>query len=111
MSALRPYTSDVEATSTFFFFLFASASTTSVPRTLVSIVRTGALDDGLDADRRRKVDDHVALIDQLGEDRLVMDGVDRVVEAGVAAFQVLDVAEALPVERSSTTKTSSPRAR
>src|SRR5436190_18832628 len=37
-SALLPYTSDVEAMHTHFFFLFACLRTTSVPWTLVSIV-------------------------------------------------------------------------
>ena len=40
-SVLLPYTSDVEAMTTFFFFLLACFSTTSVPCTLVSIVCTG----------------------------------------------------------------------
>ena len=41
-SVLLPYTSDVEAMTTFFFFLFACFSTTSVPCTLVSMVCTGS---------------------------------------------------------------------
>ena len=40
-SLLLPYTSDVDAITTSFFFLLACLSTTSVPWTLVSIVRTG----------------------------------------------------------------------
>ena len=39
---LLPYTSEVDAITTSFFFLFACRSTTSVPCTLVSIVWTGA---------------------------------------------------------------------
>ena len=38
---LEVVTSDVEATRTFFFFLLAIASKTSVPRTFVSMVLTG----------------------------------------------------------------------
>ena len=40
-SVLLPYTSEVDAMKTSFFFLFACLSTTSVPCTLVSIVWTG----------------------------------------------------------------------
>src|SRR6266850_2593029 len=40
-SSLLPYTSEVDAITTSFFFLFACFSTTSVPCTLVSIVWTG----------------------------------------------------------------------
>src|SRR5436190_18726461 len=40
-SSLLPYTSDVDAITTSFFFLLACLSTTSVPCTLVSIVYTG----------------------------------------------------------------------
>src|SRR3954463_10506861 len=40
-SSLLPYTSDVDAMTTSFFFLFACFSTTSVPCTFVSIVYTG----------------------------------------------------------------------
>src|SRR2546422_6187380 len=38
--SLLPYTSDVDATNTFFRFLQAAASTTSVVLTFVSIVRS-----------------------------------------------------------------------
>ena len=41
-SVLLPYTSDVEAMTTFFLFLLACFRTTSVPCTLVSIVCTGS---------------------------------------------------------------------
>ena len=69
---------------TFFFFLLAWASTTSVPCTFVSIVRTG-LDDQPDPDGRGEVEDRVALVDQFGDRRRMVDALDRVVESGVGA--------------------------
>ena len=50
------------------------------------------LDDQLDADRRGEVKDDVAAIDELGEQRLVVDRVDEVLEPG-ASLQVRDVVD------------------
>ena len=52
-----------------------------------------ALDDQLDADRRRQVEDDVALVDQLGDRGGVVHALDRVVEPGMPA-QVADVVDA-----------------
>ena len=49
------------------------------------------LDNQLDADRRRQVEDHVALIHDLGDQRLVGDRIHRYEKR--AAFQVLDVVD------------------
>ena len=48
------------------------------------------LDDELHADGRREVEDHVAPVDHLRQQRFVGDRVDRVGEVG-AALQVRDV--------------------
>ena len=56
------------------------------------MVRTGCLDDQLHADRGREMEDDVAAIDQLGQQRLVRDGVDGVVELGVR-LEVRDVVD------------------
>jgi len=91
--------------STFLRFLLASFSTISVPCTFVSMVLT-ALHDEADAHRRREVEDHIHPVHELGEDRLVEHAVDRVVEEGFplrcSTFSID------PVERLSTTWTSSP---
>ena len=50
------------------------------------------LDDQLDADRGRQVDHDVGAVDELGEQRLVLDAVDRVVEAGLP-LEVRDVVD------------------
>src|SRR6185369_1561187 len=50
----------------------------------------GALDDQLDADGGRHVKDNVALIDQLGSNRLVVDGVNRVMKPRMT-FEMLNV--------------------
>jgi hypothetical protein len=52
-SRLLPYTSDVDAMNTSFFFLFACLRTTSVPCTLVSIVCTGCSTISLTPTARR----------------------------------------------------------
>ena len=52
----------------------------------------GLLDDQLHADGRREMKDHVAAIDEFGEERLVVDRVDEVLEAG-AALEVGDVVD------------------
>ena len=39
-------------------------------------------DDLLHADRCGEMEDDVAAVDELGQERLVLDGVDRVAEAG-----------------------------
>ena len=82
----------VEATRTFFFFLLACLSTPPC-RARSSRWCAPALDDELDADRRREVKNHVALVDQLGHERLVVDAVDGVVKTRVA-FEVRDVVDA-----------------
>ena len=51
------------------------------------------LDDQLDADGRREVEDDVALIDEFGHQPAVVDAVDGVVVARVR-LQVRDVVEA-----------------
>src|SRR5689334_13637507 len=43
----------------------------------------GTFDDQFHAHRRREVKDDVALVDEFGNDRLVVDAIDRVVEPGV----------------------------
>ena len=50
------------------------------------------LDDQLDADRGGEMEDHVAAIDQLREQRLVGDRVDEVLEAG-PPFEMRDVVD------------------
>ena len=52
----------------------------------------GLLDDQLHAHRGRQVEDHVGAIDELGDDRVVEDGVDRVVEA-LALLEMGDVVD------------------
>src|SRR5262249_51411025 len=49
-------------------------------------------DDQLDADRGGEMEDDIAAIDQLGEQRLVVHRVDEVLEAG-APFQVRDIVD------------------
>ena len=79
--------------NTSFFFLLACLSTTSVPCTLVSMVWTGLLDDQLHADGGGEMEDDVVAIDQLGEQRLVDDRVDRVVELRRSALRCVDVVD------------------
>ena len=95
--------------STCFFFLFGVLSTTSVPCTLVSIVRTGLSTISLTptAAARWKTTSHS--VDQLGDQRLVEDAVDRVVRSRGWPFRCA-MLSMLPVDRSSRTMTSSPRA-
>src|SRR5262245_6598551 len=50
------------------------------------------LDDQSDADGGRKVEDHVGVIDQLGEQRLVVHGFNVIAEPR-AAFQMCDVVD------------------
>ena len=57
--------------TTFFFFLLACFSTISVPCTLVSMVWTGLSTISLHADGGGEVEDDVAAVDQLGQQRLV----------------------------------------
>ncbi len=52
-----------------------------------------ALDDQTNADRRRQVKDHVALVDQLGDRRTVVHALDRIVEARILP-EVADVVDA-----------------
>ena len=49
-------------------------------------------DDELDADRRREMKDHIAAVYQLGQQRLVVDRVDEVLETP-APFDVRDVVD------------------
>ncbi len=51
-----------------------------------------ALDDQRDADRGGEVEDDVGLVDQLGDHGIVLGGVDRVLEAGMA-LEVADVVD------------------
>ena len=76
--------------TTSFFFLFACLSTTSVPCTLVSIVWTGASTISFTPTAAARWKTTSAAVDQLGQQRLVGDAVDRVAEAR-AALEVLDV--------------------
>ena len=91
-SVFFPYTSEVDAMTTFFFFLFACFSTTSVPCTLVSMVCTGCSTISFTPDRRREMKDDVVAIDELGEQRLVRQRVDDVFELRMG-FQMADVAD------------------
>ena len=52
----------------------------------------GLLDDQLHADRGRQVEDDVAAVDELGQQRLVRDRVDGVVEPRLV-LQVRDVVD------------------
>ena len=52
-----------------------------------------ALDDQPDADRRGQVEDHIALVDQLGDRRAVVDALDRVMEPRMR-LEMADVVDA-----------------
>ncbi len=52
----------------------------------------GVLDDELHPDRRREVEDHVRAIDELGDDPIVENGVDGVLEA-LPPLEVEDVVD------------------
>ena len=53
----------------------------------------GALNNQLDAHGRREMKDDVALVDQLGGDRAIVDAVNRVVKVRVV-FQMVNVLDA-----------------
>ena len=87
-----PYTSDVEATSTFFFCWVAMFSSRSV-QVHVRLDRVNrALDDQLDAHGGRQVKHRVGLVDQLFEQRQIQHRVDDALER-VQLSQVRDVAK------------------
>src|ERR1041384_2267944 len=50
-------------------------------------------DDELDPNRRREMKDHIALIDELGGYRLIVNALDRVMKAWMI-FQVANILEA-----------------
>ena len=92
IAALLPYTSDVEATSTFFFCWVAMFSRRSV-HVHVRLDRVHrALDDQLDAHRGSQVKHRIGLIDQLLEERQIQHRVDDALER-VELPQVRDVSK------------------
>ena len=106
-SVLLPYTSDVEAMNDQLLLLVR------VPQDDLGAVDVGLdrvhrlLDDQLDADRGREVEDDVGAVDQLRDQRLVVDRVDRVLEARRRLLKCAMLSME-PVDRSSMT---SPRGR
>ena len=82
-------TSEVEAMNTSFCFLAAWRSTTSVPWTFVSRVCTGFSTMSF-TPGSGEVKNDIGAIHELGNDRVIEDGVDGVVKSGTP-FEMGDV--------------------